>query len=75
MRRHEVDPVSVLAGLTFLLIAGGYALGQATDVNVRWIFAIPAALIATGAAVLAYVARRLTRAAVPDGASTAEPMD
>jgi len=75
MRRHEIDPVSILAGLALLLIAGSYALGHATDVNVRWIFAIPAALIATGAAVIAYVTRRLVPAAEPDDSSSADPMD
>ena len=75
MRRHEIDPVSVLAGLAFLLIAGGYALGHATDVNVRWIFAIPAGLIAAGAAVIAYVTRRLARPGGPDDAIGANARD
>lgn len=75
MRRHEVDPVSVLAGLVFLLIAGGYALGQATDVQVRWLLALPAALIATGAAVVAYVARRMSQQTAQVAEDTSDTVD
>ena len=61
MRRHEIEPVSVLAGLAFLLVAAGYALGQGTDVHVRWLFVVPAALIAIGATILAGVIRHIQR--------------
>jgi hypothetical protein len=75
VRRHEVDPVSVFAGLIFLLIAGGYALGHATDVHVRWLLALPAGLIAMGAAVVAYVARRMSQQAPQVAEDTADTLD
>jgi hypothetical protein len=75
VRRHEVDPVSILAGLVFLLVAGGYALGHATDVHVRWLLALPAGLIATGVAVVAYVVRRMGRPITEPADDTADTVD
>jgi ABC-type sulfate transport system permease subunit len=75
MRRHEVDPVSVLAGLVFLLVAGGYALGHVTDVHVRWLLAVPAGMIVAGAVVVAYVARRMSRSGPQVAEDTSDTVD
>jgi ABC-type sulfate transport system permease subunit len=72
VRRHELDPVSILAGLVFLLVAGGYALGHATDIQVRWLFAVPAALLAAGAALVAYVIRGIGRTPTRDTTDQAD---
>jgi hypothetical protein len=61
MTQHELDPVSMLFGLVFLLVAGTYALDHATGVHVRWLVGVPAGLILAGAAILAIVVRRIRR--------------
>jgi flagellar motor component MotA len=49
----------MVSGLAFALIAGAYALDHTTDVQVRWLFVVPAALILVGATILAVVVRRM----------------
>ena len=49
MRRHEIDAVSVFAGLLFLIVAGVHIVARATDtdLNLRWM--VPAVLVLLGA--------------------------
>ena len=49
MRRHEIDAVSVFAGLLFLVVAGVHIVARATDtdLNLRWM--VPAVLVVLGA--------------------------
>ena len=49
MRRHEIDAVSVFAGLLFLVVAGVHIVARATDtdLNLRWM--VPAVLVLLGA--------------------------
>lgn len=61
MRQHELDPVSLFFGLVFLIVSGAYLLTHTTDVNLHWLLAIPAGLIALGIAILAATARRMHR--------------
>jgi hypothetical protein len=58
MQQHELDPLSLFAGLAFSLTALAYALTHVADVHLRWIAVLPAALIAVGATILAIVVRR-----------------
>ena len=48
MRRHELDPLSLLAGLFFTLVGLGFVLAHTTDVNVNAKVVVPVALIAAG---------------------------
>jgi hypothetical protein len=61
MQQHELDPVSLVAGLAFSLIAGAYFLSQAGGVQLHWLIAVPAGLILVGVGVLAVVVRRMRR--------------
>jgi hypothetical protein len=61
MPQHDVDPVSLTAGLIFMLVAGGYALSHAGNVSLDWVVVLPALLVVAGAAILAAVARRMRR--------------
>ncbi|MBV9485568.1 MAG: hypothetical protein JO246_05875 [Frankiaceae bacterium] len=63
MQRHEIDPLSLVAGLVFVLVGGGYALSHGGGVNLRWIALLPAGLIVVGATILAIVFKRIQ----PDG--------
>ena len=49
MRRHEIDAVSLIAGLLFLVVAGVHIVARATetDLNLRWM--VPAVLVLLGA--------------------------
>jgi hypothetical protein len=49
VRRHEIDFVSVVAGLLFLLVAGVHIVARATDtdLNLRWM--VPVVLVLLGA--------------------------
>lgn len=64
MKRHDVDPWSLVFGTAFLIVAGSYLLSHTTDVHFRWLLALPAILIVLGLGVLASSVRRLQR---PDG--------
>lgn len=60
MKRHSLDPVSLVFGLFFLLAALAFLGGQRrmTDVPIAWLWAVP--MLAVGlAAVLAGVKRAI----------------
>jgi hypothetical protein len=59
MQRHELDLVSLFAGMVFVAIAGGYALTHTTDLRLHWLIAVPALLLLVGAAVTAMAVRRI----------------
>lgn len=61
MKQHQVDPVSLISGFALLLVAGGFALSNATDVHLRWLLMLPVVLIVAGVAILATVAHRVGR--------------
>jgi cytochrome c oxidase subunit IV len=61
VQRHDIDPVAVVAGVVFVLIAVGYAVDHAANLNLNWVLALPAGLIVVGAGILAIVARRIQR--------------
>ena len=48
MRRHELDAVSLVAGLLFLVVAGVHIVARSTgtDLNLRWM--VPAVLVLLG---------------------------
>jgi hypothetical protein len=62
MPRHELDVVSLFAGVVFVAIAGGYALTHTTDVRLHWLIAVPAVLLLIGAAATAMAVRRILAA-------------
>jgi hypothetical protein len=49
VRRHDIDAVSVVAGLLFLVVAGVHIAARSTDtdLNLRWM--VPAVLVLLGA--------------------------
>lgn len=53
MRRHELDPLALVAGLLFLIVGCAYLVGELTDseVDPRWV--VPVALLTVGFAGLA----------------------
>jgi hypothetical protein len=59
MHRHELDPVSLFAGLLFAIVAAGYALTHTTGLRLHWLLAIPVVLLLMGAAVVVVVVRRI----------------
>ena len=61
MQRHELDPVSLFAGLVFPLVAGAYALTHTTGIHLHWLLVVPAGLILVGAVILSMAVRRLVR--------------
>lgn len=50
MRRHDLDLVSLLAGLLFTGMAVAYVVGAYTDVRLDGRFVVPLVLVALGAA-------------------------
>jgi hypothetical protein len=48
VRRHEIDAVSLAAGLLFLVVAGVHIVARSTetDLNLRWM--VPAVLVLLG---------------------------
>jgi hypothetical protein len=62
MQRHELDVVSLVAGVVFVAIAGGYALTHTTDLRLHWLIAVPALLLLVGAAATAVAVRRILAA-------------
>jgi hypothetical protein len=48
VRRHEIDAVSLAAGLLFLIVAGVHIVARSTetDLNLRWM--VPAVLVLLG---------------------------
>jgi drug/metabolite transporter superfamily protein YnfA len=67
MHRHELDIVSLFAGVGFLAIAGGYALTHTTDLRLHWLIALPALMLLIGAAVVAMAVRRIVAGRVAAG--------
>jgi general stress protein CsbA len=65
MQRHELDVVSLFAGLMFVAIAAGYAVTHTTGVRVHWLIAIPALLLLVGAAVTTMAVRRIVAGREP----------
>lgn len=63
MRRHELDPWSLVFGVAFLFVAGSYLLTHTTDVRLHWLLLAPAALIVAGAGALGLSVRRMQREA------------
>ncbi|HVT20713.1 MAG TPA: hypothetical protein VHE57_04935 [Mycobacteriales bacterium] len=61
MKQHELDSVSLFFGLVFLLVSGGYLITHTTDVQLHWLLALPAGLIALGVAILVETAHRVRR--------------
>jgi protein-S-isoprenylcysteine O-methyltransferase Ste14 len=75
VRRHELDPLSLFAGLVFVAIAAGYAVSHTTDVRLDWLVAVPAVLLALGGAILLIAVRRMVGTRQRDGAAPAEDAD
>ena len=50
MRRHDLDWVSLIAGLVFLVFAVVYTVASLTDVSIDGRFVWPIVLVALGAA-------------------------
>jgi hypothetical protein len=66
MHRHDLDPVSLFAGVALVIVAAGYALTHTTGLRVHWLLAVPALLVFIGAAVIVAVVRRMHRPVVVD---------
>jgi hypothetical protein len=58
MKQHPIDPVSLVSGLALLLVAGGFALSNATDTHLHWFVVVPLALIVAGLGVVVAVVHR-----------------
>jgi hypothetical protein len=68
MRRHSLDPVSLVFGVIFLFVSASYLLTHTTSVRLHWLLAVPAGLIVIGVAVLAVSVQRIQRSdAAADG--------
>jgi hypothetical protein len=50
VRRHDLDWVSLIAGLVFLAFAAAYGLAALTDVSIDGRFVWPVVFVALGAA-------------------------
>lgn len=61
MRRHDLDPWSLVFGVAYLFVAFGYLLTHTTDVRLHWLLVLPAALIVVGFGVLGASVRRMQR--------------
>lgn len=74
MRRHEIDAVSLVAGLLFLVVAGVHIVARSTetDLNLRWM--VPAVLVLLGVLGL-LSAVRFPRRERADGAAPAANVD
>jgi hypothetical protein len=78
MKRHEPDWTSLIAGLTFCVIALAYLGGEVTNRNLELRWVVPMLLIGLGFAGLAGTlvrARRMSDAGTPVDAAAATPMD
>jgi uncharacterized membrane protein len=60
VHKHELDPVSLVAGLVFVMVAAGYTLSHTTSVRLHSVVLVPSVLVVVGAAVIAIVVRRMT---------------
>jgi hypothetical protein len=61
MKRHELDPWSLVFGVAFLFVAGSYLLTHTTDLRLHWLLVVPAVLIILGVGVLGASVRRMQR--------------
>ena len=61
MRRHDLDPWSLIFSVAYLFVAAGYLLTHTTDVRLHWLLVLPAALIVVGFGVLGASVRRMQR--------------
>jgi hypothetical protein len=59
MQRHELDSLSLFAGLVFVAITAGYTLSHTTGVRLHWLIVVPAFLLLVGAAVTVLAVRRI----------------
>jgi hypothetical protein len=59
MRRHDLDPVSLVFGVVFLFVSTSYTLTHTTSVRLHWLLALPAGLIVLGVALLGLSVRRM----------------
>ncbi|HVW82238.1 MAG TPA: hypothetical protein VHB69_15000 [Mycobacteriales bacterium] len=76
MRSHELDPWSLVFGVAFLSVSGGYLLTHTTDVHLHWLLIVPATLIVIGVAIFGAVASRMNATATPpDGPSEVDVDD
>ena len=57
MKRHDLDLLSLVAGLVFLAVAVGHLLDEATGLDVNGQYVAPVALVTIGLASLAAVLR------------------
>lgn len=67
MRRHELDPFSLVFGVVFLFVSASYALSHTTSVRLHWLLALPAGLIVIGVTVLGLSVRRMQQADASSG--------
>lgn len=59
MQRHDIDVVSLVAGVVFVAIAGAYGLVRATNASFDAHWVLPALLIGLGLVLGAFAVRRL----------------
>lgn len=62
MRRHELDPVSLLPGLAFVALGAPFLFGSVSVLDLRWDVVWPVAVIVAGVVLLL----SLRRGARPD---------
>jgi hypothetical protein len=81
VRRHDLDWVSLIAGLVFLGFAAVYAVASLTDISVDGRFVWPIVFVALGAAGIATAVtasareeRAFAEPAIIDDGSTNNPM-
>jgi hypothetical protein len=72
VRRHEIDAVSLVAGLLFLVVAGVHIVARSTetDLNLRWM--VPAVLVLLGVLGLLSAVRFPRREPADDAADAAK---
>ncbi len=70
MRRHDLDLLSLIVGVVFLVVATTHLLVAASDsdTNLGWLF--PVVLVGLGAAGIAGALRPVRREAVAEGTTT-----
>jgi hypothetical protein len=73
VRRHEIDAVSLVAGLLFLVVAGVHIVARSTetDLNLRWM--VPAVLVLLGVLGLLSAVRFPRREPADDAGKPDEP--
>lgn len=62
MSRHDVDVVSLVSGLVFAAIAGGYAIVRAAHASFDAHWVVPSLFIGLGLMLAAVAVRRLAQA-------------